>query len=155
MGMDVVSVVFSLSELWVMQTFVRHESGSQWMGSWPNTSVDLNDAIAEAILFCTEYGQSEAPILLKKGDCYLLDSVVPAGAKDTEGRLVGRPILLKTYAARAGLRDRFEATAEEPEQPSPEEWSKLKEWKEPWMRFPWRLKSNASPGTEPNPDPDD
>lgn len=153
--MEVVATVFSLSELWVMQSFVRHESGSQWQGQYPNTSIELNDAICAAILLCIENEQDEAAILLRKSDCYLIDSVIPANAKDTEGRLVGRPILLKTYSARADLADRFEATAEEPPLPTEEEWRKLKEWKEPWTHFPWRLKANAQSGADPDPDPND
>lgn len=153
--MDAVPVTFTLSELWVLQGVVRHESAQPWQGKWPITSVELNDRIAEAIWFCTNENQQEAAIILTRGDCYLIDALVPASAKDTDGKLVGKPILLKTYHVRSVLADGIEATAAESPEPPAEQWAKLKEWKEPWTRFPWRLKANAQPGTEPNPDPDD
>lgn len=113
---ETVSVMFSLDELWLAQAAVRHEC--ERMGEWkfPPASLDLNDQIAGAILACVERNEPEGPLLLSRGDTLLLDYCVPAGAKDAKGQLLGKTVLLKTFAARRDLRDGPQPVGVEPAQ---------------------------------------
>lgn len=119
---QVTSTLFTLGELWYMRSVCRHESADQ--GNWkaPPTSLEFNNCISEAILMCEENKIEEVYILLSMRDCLLLDYVVDQGAKDVKGILVGKPILLKSFAARRHLTGGHEATAEEEE---PNDWRLL------------------------------
>lgn len=109
-----VPVVFDLNELWLMRAYVRHEIANieQWR-AFPPVSLDLNDAIAEAILFCVEGNEGEAALLLSRGDCLVLDYLIPQDAKSPDGKLIGKPLLLKTFAARRLLAGGPVATEED------------------------------------------
>ncbi len=126
---DSISVLFTKDELWVLQGFVRHETGQPWQGAWPNFSKDLNDQIANALLFCEDESQLDAAIVLSKGDCYAIDSLVPNSLKSAAGTLVGRAILLKTFRVRSQLEGSFTSTADEPTVDVKEIERKLEEWK--------------------------
>ena len=84
-----------------MRAYVRHEMASveQWR-AFPPVSLELNDDIAAAILFCVENDEGEAALLLSRGDCLVLDYLIPQDAKSPDGKLIGKPLLLKTFAAR-------------------------------------------------------
>lgn len=99
------SVVFSLDELWLMQTCVRHELAQAEQWKFPPASLGLNDAIASAILLCEEQGLQEAAILLDRHACLVLDYNVPSTAKDANGKPIGRAVLLKSFRARQQLDD--------------------------------------------------
>lgn len=107
-------VAFSVDELWILQAFVRHEQGTPWQGKWPAFSLDLNDAIAEALVFCDDNAEQMATLQLSKGDCYLVDYCVPNNVKDANGRLIGKQILMKSFHARQAIAYGDLATAEEP-----------------------------------------
>lgn len=110
------AAVFSLDELWVLQRYVRHECADREKWKFPPASLELNEQVTDAIRFCAETGADEAAILLSKGDCLLLDMVVPQDAKTTRGVLVGPSILLRTYGIRHALSiDPDTAPAPEPE----------------------------------------
>lgn len=98
---EAVPVVFDLSELWLLRMYVRHEMANieQWR-AFPPVSLELNDDIAAAILFCVENDETEAALLLSRGDCLVLDYLIPQDAKSPDGKLIGKPLLLKTFAAR-------------------------------------------------------
>ena len=99
------SQVFTLDELWLLQSVVRHELAQQDTWKFPPASVSLNDAIAEAILFCDDNKQGEAALILSRGDCLTIDYLVPQGAKSAAGQPIGRNILLKSYRARRYIED--------------------------------------------------
>lgn len=126
---DHAPIAFSKEELWVLQRVVRHEMGTPWQGKWPITSIPLNDAIADAILLCEDQGQPEAVIILSKGDCYLIDALVPQDAKSPMGVLLGKPILLKTFRVRALLEGAVQATAQGLELSEDELDAALQKWK--------------------------
>jgi hypothetical protein len=98
---DTASVILTLDELWLLRMYVRHEMANieQWR-SYPPVSLDLNDDIAAAILFCVENNEPEAALLLSRGDCLVLDYLIPQDAKSPDGKLIGKPLLLKTFSAR-------------------------------------------------------
>lgn len=119
---DTAPVVFSLDELWLLRSVVRHEMSSQETWKFPPASLDLNDRIAEAILFCHEHEVEEAALLLTRGDTLIIDYVVPQDAKSARGIPLGVPILLKTFAARRALvEDQFVTEEHEPDRPSEEQ----------------------------------
>jgi hypothetical protein len=97
-------IVVTVAELWLLQRCIRHEVPAQESWKFPPASVELNDQIAAALLFCTEQNVSEAALRLTWGDLLAIDFAVPADAKDVNGRPIGRELLLKSYAARAALR---------------------------------------------------
>ncbi len=113
-----VSMLFTLDELWLLQSVVRHEVEHLDQWHWPPASLDLNDQIAHAIDFCTTSPPAtEAPLLLSKGDCLILDYTVSQSLKDVDGNLLGRNILLKSFAARRQLEEGPQVSA--PEVPTP------------------------------------
>lgn len=105
---ETVSVLFTLDELWLLQALVRHVDAhyppeAKWL--FPPYSLELNDQIASSILLCTETDAPDAPLLLSRGDCLLIDFCVQSSAKDVNGVPIGRNILLKSFAARRDLSD--------------------------------------------------
>lgn len=107
--------LFTLEELWLLHAKVRHEMAHQADWHDPPASLELNEAITVAILFCEELGQSEACVELSLRDCLVLDFVVPQEAKDVQGNAIGKSILRKSFRARARLTGHeIPATAEEP-----------------------------------------
>jgi hypothetical protein len=128
---DTVSTLFSLDELWLLQSVVRHEHEGMDFWHFPTASLELNDQIATEILFCVEHKETEAPLLLSRGDCLILDCCVQSNMKDAQGVLLGKSILLKSFAARRALRDGALETGTEPSAPSvPEIKAALQERKE-------------------------
>lgn len=115
---DTVPVLFSVEELWLLQSVVRHEAAQQETWKFPTASLDLNDQVAIALNRCTVHGLHEAPLQLSRGDLLVLDYCVPQGAKTAAGVPIGKTILLKTFRARAELLDGQLPSAEEPSAPS-------------------------------------
>ena len=109
---------FSLDELWLLQSAVRHEVAQQEQWKFPPASRELNDAIAAALLFCTECKEASATLVLSYGDLLVIDYNVQQSAKDVNGKLVGKAILLKTFSARSRLAYGDEPEAEEPFAPT-------------------------------------
>ncbi|HLZ72340.1 MAG TPA: hypothetical protein VKV26_20750 [Dehalococcoidia bacterium] len=103
-SVDTVPMVASVAELWLLQRCIRHELPAQETWKFPPASVELNDQIAAALLFCQEQNVGEAALRLSWGDLLAIDYAVPADAKDVNGRAIGREVLLKSFAARAALR---------------------------------------------------
>jgi hypothetical protein len=107
-------VTFTLEELWLLQSKVRHEMSGQDQWKIPPTSQELNDQIATGILFCEENGQPEACLSLSLDDCFAIDYAVPQEAKSSGGSPLGKPVLRKAFAARVALRVGWQAISEEP-----------------------------------------
>lgn len=112
-----VAVTFSLDELWLLHTVIRHESDNSRTWKFPSSGLELNDRIAEAILVCEETPLPESALDLSRGDCLCIDANVNVGMKDAYGKMAGKSILLKVFAARRTLSGGIEATAQEPELP--------------------------------------
>lgn len=109
-----VSVIFTLDQLWLIRNYVRHEMQGQEQWRLPPANFPLNTKISAAILFCTDAAQSEAAVDLTLEDTYVLDFCVP-DIKDANGQFLGRPILLTAYRARDELTFDPVECAEEPE----------------------------------------
>lgn len=130
MAENTASAIFTLEELWLLQSVIRHEMAQ--MESWkaPPVSLALNDQVAEALLFCHENNVGEAAILLTRADCLAIDFCVPQNAKSPVGVPTGRQVLLKSYHARADLDRPWRAAEEEPAAPTPAEIAtRLEQWK--------------------------
>lgn len=99
---QVVSISFTLAELWLLNDFIRHElpAGGTWQ--FPPASVDLNDEIAFAIETCEAHNVSEYTLQLSRGDLLAIDYFVRRDHKTPEGAS-GKQVLLKTFAARKAL----------------------------------------------------
>lgn len=128
---DSASVVFTLDELWLMRMYVRHEIASveQWR-AFPPASLELNDAIAGAILFCHNHGLKEASLLLSRGDCLILDFLIPQDARTADGQPIGKSLLLKTFEAREKISGAFPIAEEEMVLDSGELSEKMAEWEQ-------------------------
>lgn len=114
-------VVFSVDELWLIRNTCRHEMAQQDRWKFPPTDLDLNDQVAFALDACAESGFPEYTLLLTRHQCLVLDHNIPAEAKDSNGRLLGQPILLKSFKARRLLVEGAVLSADEPEgQPAAE-----------------------------------
>ena len=111
---NTVPVAFSREELWLLRAYVRHEIPQQETWKFPPASIELNDQVAEAILLCEEHDIDEAVLLLTRGDCLVLDAVVPQDAKSVSGARIGQSILVKSFAARRELAGGPTASATEP-----------------------------------------
>ncbi|MGI8925326.1 MAG: hypothetical protein ACR2HN_01605 [Tepidiformaceae bacterium] len=125
------SAIFTVDELWLLQSVVRHEMAQSEQWKQPPVSLALNDQVAESLLLCHDNGLAEAALLLTRGDCLAIDYCVSQGAKSPSGVAVGKSVLLKSFKARRELEERW-ATAEEeePALPTHEELlTQLEQWK--------------------------
>lgn len=112
-----VFVLFSLDELWLLQSVIRHEIAQREQWKFPPADRDLNDKVAEAIIFCEDHSEKEASLEVTQGDLYAIDYCVQASAKNAAGQLVGKPLLLKSFRARRQMEDELflvSSTTEEP-----------------------------------------
>lgn len=128
--MDTTVLVLSVDALWLLQSRVRHEHAAMDTWHYPLASASLNDAIAEALLFCEETQAKEAAIVVTWGDLLLIDAVVDASAKDAEGKPLGKPLLLKTFKARQCLRRGYPDPDVPAEPPAPSRAEVVKQLKE-------------------------
>lgn len=100
----IVPAIFSVEELWLLQSVIRHEVAQCDHWKYPPCSFDLNEQIADALLKCTEIGIKEAPLLLDLEMCLAIDACVSMSAKDRDsGKMIGQRILLASYKARRDL----------------------------------------------------
>lgn len=115
------SVVFTLEELWLLQSVVRHEivQKEQWQA--PPADPDFNDQIAECLYRCETLGLAEAALLLRWNDLLVIDFCVPQSAKSPSGAAIGKNVLMKAFRARKEIREGTAATADEPGALSPGE----------------------------------
>jgi hypothetical protein len=120
---DTAPVIFTLEELWLLRSVVRHEIPSQETWKFPPASLHLNDQIAETILLCHENQLEEAALMLSRGDTLIIDYVVPQDAKSAKGVPLGVPVLLKSFRARKELAEGEQRLSqrEEPVRPSDEQ----------------------------------
>jgi hypothetical protein len=112
------SVVFTVEELWMLQSAIRHEVAQMEQWKFPPASLDLNDQIAECILFCHEHSLTEGALVLSRGDCLVIDYCVPQSAKTASGAPIGKTILMKSYKARVDLAQGLSLSAVEPVGPT-------------------------------------
>lgn len=119
--MSTASVIFSIEELWLLQACIRHEiqQAEQWQN--PPASLELNDEVANAILFCLEHDAPEAAIVLSRAKCLAIDYSVRQDLKSPNGVPVGRNILVKSFLARREIAEGYTPTSPEPAQPSASE----------------------------------
>lgn len=130
MSDNTTSAVFSVDELWLLQSVIRHEMAQMEQWKAPPASASLNEQVSEALLFCHENGLGEAALLLTVRDCLAIDFCVPQGAKSPAGLPIGKNVLLKAFRARVELEEEWAPTREEPATPSHEEIaSQLEQWK--------------------------
>ena len=107
-----VPVEFTIEELWLLHGCVKHEIQGIREWKFGPASVELNDKIATAILFCHKNSTEKSPVhsaylLLSRGDLLAIDYCVPQDAKDVDGNAIGKYLLLKTFAARAELTEPY------------------------------------------------
>ncbi len=117
-GPQTASQVFSLEELWLMQSVIRHEMPQIDQWKFAPANLDLNDQIAQALVFCDENGVNEAALVLSRGDCLAIDYCVPQGAKSAAGVPIGKHILMKSFRARRAIEDQDFRLTDEPQQMS-------------------------------------
>ena len=131
MADNTASAVFSVEELWMLQSSIRHEIAQLEQWKFPPASLDLNDQVAECLLRCHEYSLSEGPLVLSRGDCLVIDYCVPQTAKSPSGVPIGKNILIKSFRARMQLIDGDLLGADEPASPSAADvCEQLKQFKE-------------------------
>ncbi|MCC6382815.1 MAG: hypothetical protein IT304_09910 [Dehalococcoidia bacterium] len=115
------SVVFTLEELWLLQSVIRHEivQKEQWQA--PPADADFNDQVVESLYRCETLGLGEAALVLRWNDCLVIDFCVPQSAKSPSGAAIGKNVLMKSFRARKEIREGTAATADEPGTPSASE----------------------------------
>lgn len=92
------AVVFTVAELWLLNSFVRHEMQDQERWLYPPASRDLNQEIALAIAACGDCGLKEFALSLSRGDLLVLDYNIRQDMKTPEGAS-GHAILTKVFEA--------------------------------------------------------
>ena len=122
------TVLVTREALWYLRSRVRHESADQGQWKAPPTDLDLNRQIADAILRCEEADLPAAWLEVTKQDLLLIDYITDQDTKGTDGRPIGRPLLLATFAAYRELEEGPMATAEDPDEEAKE--SKLREFQQ-------------------------
>jgi hypothetical protein len=95
-------VTFSVSELWLLHDFIRHEAPEAKNWRYPPASEELNDEIAFALETCEEHALEEYTLVLSRGDLLCIDYSVRRDHKTPEGAS-GKKILLKLFRARKEL----------------------------------------------------
>jgi hypothetical protein len=100
-------VTFTQDELWLLQRTVRHESAQMERWRFPYASHAFNDLIAGALWLCCGFAVPEVTLPLRWSDLLIIDATVHQDTKDADGKPLGKAVLLKSYAARAALRDRY------------------------------------------------
>ena len=105
MSQPTACAIFTLDELWLLQSVVRHETAQMDSWRYPPASLALNDQIAEALLRCEEHSLAEAALLLTRGDCLGIDHTVPQAAKSAAGLPIGKSVLMKSFRARRELEE--------------------------------------------------
>jgi hypothetical protein len=123
------AIMVSVEELWLMQGCVRHEMAQQEVWKFPPANLSLNEQIGEALLRCQELEITETALQLSRGDTFVLDYLIPQGAKSPNGVALGRPLLLKVYAARKELAGE-PPTATEPEMSKSWLGEQIEAWKQ-------------------------
>lgn len=118
MNTSTASALFTLEELWLLQSVIRHElaQGDQW--KFPPASLELNDQVADALVLCEEHKLGEAALILSRGDCLVIDYCTPQSARSVAGVPIGRNVLLKSFIARRAIEDGPAPMAAEPAQPT-------------------------------------
>ena len=96
------SIEFTINELWLLNSFVRHDEDAINKKRWPVVSTELNEQIALAIVACEDSGLEGYTLLLTKGDLLLIDYHIRCDTKTPEGAK-GKEILLKIYRARRDM----------------------------------------------------
>lgn len=108
------SQVFTIDELWLIQSVIRHEIPQIDQWKFPPANIDLNDQVAQALVFCDENNVSEAAVVMSRGDCLAIDYCVPQGAKSSAGAPIGKQVLMKSFHARRVIEDSSFEMAEPP-----------------------------------------
>ena len=101
-GMEQTTVIFTLPELWMLNSLIRHESEDEGEWKYPPTNAGLARDIAAAILLCEDDAQGEAALAMRLGDLLIVDYNVQASDKTPEGAS-GKLILLKVFRAMRAL----------------------------------------------------
>lgn len=115
------TAVFTLEELWLLQSVIRHEVAQQEQWHYPPASLELNDQVAESILRCEEHGLEEAALVLTMQQALVIDYCVPQSAKSPSGIPIGKNILMKSFRVRKTLEEGDDPDAEEPGTPNASE----------------------------------
>ena len=100
--MEEVACTFSIAELWLLDSCVRHEIDGQDRWKFPPASKELTIEIALAINACVEGKLDEYTLLLSTGDLLVIDYNIRQGHKNMEGAR-GQDILLKVFHALSQL----------------------------------------------------
>ena len=129
MSQPTACAVFSVDELWLLQSVIRHETPQMETWRFPPASLELNDQVADALLRCEEHALTEAALLLTRADCLAIDHTVPQGAKSVAGLPVGRTVLMKSFRARRELEDGPPPADIAGDSLSPEMEARLSQWK--------------------------
>lgn len=92
------AVSFTVAELWLLNSFVRHEMQDQEGWMFPPASRDLNQEIALAIVACGDCKLDGYTLSLSRGDLLVLDYNIRQDMKTPEGAS-GHAILMKVFEA--------------------------------------------------------
>jgi len=124
---DWAPVTFGVSEIWILQSVIRHESADQEKWHNPPSSRSLNGKVSEALLACSKYDLDQYTLELTLGDCLALDYGVKQGIKDVDGKDLSKPLLLKIFAARDAVENGPEEQTAYRAEVTPEKWQALKD----------------------------
>lgn len=92
------AVSFTVAELWLLNSFIRHEMQDQDKWLYPPVSKDLNQEIALAITACRDCNLKEFALSLSRGDLLVIDYNIRQDMKTPEGAS-GDLILVKVFEA--------------------------------------------------------
>jgi hypothetical protein len=95
-------VTLTLSELWLLHAFIRHEMPQQEQWKLPPTDLDLNEQIAFAIMACEEGGLHSYTLAMTVHQLLCVDYWIRDEHKTVTGAR-GKDILIKTFRARRSL----------------------------------------------------
>ncbi len=100
---DTTPVVLTIDELWLLHSVIKHEMPQEGTWKYPPASLDMNDRICDAIIFCDDQTATEAAMEMSRGDLLCIDYCVPQDAKTPGGVMIGKKLLMKAFRARCKL----------------------------------------------------
>lgn len=108
-----IPIQFDILQLWLLSSAIPDDAfsnpGEELGGS------GLLDQVQDGLVFCADTNEEKATLLLTDNQCRLIAAVVTMNAYASDGRPIGRELLLKVFRARHAIRHGTIAVATDPD----------------------------------------
>ncbi len=105
-------VTFTIAEIWLLVSVIKHEMQDAERWKWPITNKPLVEELMLACLTCEDAKLEEFTLELSEGDCLLIDYNITPDMKTPEGA-IGKNVLLKVFRALSELSYGYDTASRE------------------------------------------